>query len=132
MNANIIIIWILFGVISAYIANKKEKNIYRWFLYGALFGFAAIALILFLKPPKKPNPSLASTLSNMKPTKTDNYFWYYLDKNNIQKGPVSHTKIKEFVKNGTLLASNLVWNETMDSWKKISDIKLNQKTDPTS
>ena len=43
----IIILWILFGVAAAIVANTKEKNVGKWFLLGLLLGPFGVLFAFF-------------------------------------------------------------------------------------
>ena len=49
--------------------------------------------------------------------------WYYLDNGQKQKGPFEAKVISSLVSTGALLGTDHVWNESMDQWKPLSEVK---------
>ena len=46
-----LVIWLLFGVICAFVASKKGRNVMGWLILGSLFAIFALIVLAFL--PKK-------------------------------------------------------------------------------
>ena len=56
----LVMIWLGIGVITAWVAARKKKPIFEWFLAGALFGpLVLLALLL----PARVNPALPAKWS---------------------------------------------------------------------
>ena len=47
--------------------------------------------------------------------------WYYTI-DDVQKGPVSFSKLKKLCRNGTISDDDLVWNEGLDEWIPVSEV----------
>jgi fucose 4-O-acetylase-like acetyltransferase len=123
--------WLLCGAICSKIARKKNRNYQTWFLLGMFFGLIALLILYFLKPLKifKSNLKKASlsALDHFSILQEDNNYWYYLDQENKNAGPMSlkmlyNNYLKEIISNNTY-----VWNDTMDGWKKLQDISILKK-----
>lgn len=110
----------LMGGISAYLAYKRGKNPYLWFVLGFLFGIFGIFAIFFTSAPKK-------TLEQMPPQpilKIDgpsDKFWYYLDPAHQSQGPMSRDALTAAWKTGKINLSTYVWHEEMTEWKPLKE-----------
>ncbi|HSW72921.1 MAG TPA: DUF4339 domain-containing protein [Chlamydiales bacterium] len=118
---------ILMGAFNAYLAHRKGKNPYLWFSVGFLFGLIGIIIFLILnrtKAPKEPVVEEAAPVAIPEPIKCigQDRFWYFLDKDRKQCGPLSFLALKKEFYEGNLTNSSFVWNEEMDNWKQIKDI----------
>lgn len=112
---------ILMGLISAYLAYRRDRNPYLWFTIGFLFGLIGVFTAFFGSSKKKntkPQPS-PPILNIIGPT---DKFWYYVDSQNQQQGPLSHGALVNAWKQGKLLPSTYVWNETMSDWKPLNEM----------
>lgn len=49
--------------------------------------------------------------------------WYY-SKGDERQGPVSTEKLRSLLDLGELEATTLVWNETLDGWKRLTEVDL--------
>jgi hypothetical protein len=108
------------GFISAYLASKRHRNPYTWFVVGFLFGLLGIFAIciagnkkkLLIIPPAAPNFKIHGPSDK---------FWYYLDPAHQQKGPMSLDGLTTAWKNGTVSPETYVWHEEMTEWKPLKD-----------
>ncbi len=126
MNVYILLFfWITFGLISSLIASKRDRNIYAWFILGMLFGIFGI-LALYLLPSKRNIAGPIPIGVNIKkdPTIKEQNFWYYLDNEKTQYGPMSFTGLKDALLEGKVSSTTYVWNDTMDEWKKFKEIPI--------
>ncbi|NGX33738.1 MAG: hypothetical protein K1060chlam1_00079 [Candidatus Anoxychlamydiales bacterium] len=145
-----VICWLFCAITSSKLAYKKNRDTQTWFILGLFFGIIALAIIYFLKPlkiirniQKKSNQSLANHFSILKPLKiirniqkksnqslanhfsilkTDNNYWYYLDNEKNQIGPMSLKKLYDIYLKEKISNYTYVWNDSMDTWKKLIDI----------
>lgn len=131
-----------FALICAFVAKKKSRSPYIWFLSGLLFSFLALIAVLIL-------PSLTSSQdNNLEPSENleeikeletvesdeetipeeiADKLWYYLDDNGNQLGPMTFQALVNEWKVKKIKESTLVWNEDMPGWKPLketSDFKL--------
>lgn len=121
-----VICWLFCAITSSKLAYKKNRDTQTWFILGLFFGIIALAIIYFLKPlkiirniQKKSNQSLANHFSILK---TDNNYWYYLDNEKNQIGPMSLKKLYDIYLKEKISNYTYVWNDSMDTWKKLIDI----------
>ncbi len=47
----IVVIWLLFGIVTAVAASNKNRDVVGWFILGCLFGPFALVLVLIMKEP---------------------------------------------------------------------------------
>lgn len=109
------------GGVSAYLAYKRKKNPYLWFIVGFLFGLLGIFAIFFATSRKKPAPVVPKpepVLTIQGPT---DKFWFYLDPDNRQNGPMSRDSLTTAWKEGKLNLSTYVWHEEMPDWKPLKE-----------
>ncbi len=113
------IVWLLFGYLGSRMARRKNRNPMIWFFLCTFFGLVALTILFFLRPikveapvppPAKPKP--APLIS----------FWYYLDAEEQQYGPLSTSLLKEALSEDKV---KYIWNETLDNWKNPAEITLN-------
>ncbi|MBI5346205.1 MAG: DUF4339 domain-containing protein [Chlamydiae bacterium] len=128
--------WLVTGIISAYMAHKKQKNLFLWFAIGLFFGIFGIAYLYFLIKKEalqeKTKPILPPPKKEVKPTEEDLVFWYYLDKEDKSTGPISFTALMKELKIGNITNTTYVWNENLTSWRALNEVSksenLSQKT----
>lgn len=109
-----------FGGISSYLAYKRGRNPWTWFAIGFLFGIFGIFVIFFAAAKKAPRAS-----PKRKPVFTikgpADKFWYYLDPQNQQQGPMSLEGLKADWKRGKVGLSTYVWHEELTEWKMLKE-----------
>jgi len=122
---------LLFGAIAGYVAKTKGKNPYLWFFLGVLLGIFSL-LFLFLSDKifkKSPFQKKTDTTTiDVTPDTTSGFdpefqktFWYYLDQQNKQNGPMSFEALTKAWKSGEVSQKTYVWNETLENWKPFED-----------
>lgn len=123
---------IIMGCISAYIAKGRGKNPYLWFGLGMIFGLFGVIFAFFI-PAKKgrrrpgsqhPTKEQVVTL-DITPTLgsfSKESYWYYLDGQNAQQGPMSYDALKRSFFEGKVKTSTYIWNEQLENWQAFSDI----------
>ena len=111
----------LIGSLSAYMAHRRSKNPYLWFALGFFFGVLGIFAFFLASKPKtqKPPAPLEPVFKLNGPV---DKFWYYLDAENSQKGPMSKDALTAAFKSGHLNLNTYVWNEELASWKHLSEL----------
>jgi hypothetical protein len=112
---------IVMGAVSGYFAAKRKKNPITWFLAGFVFGIFGLFALFFLptkgrkrrvSPPTKPKPLLRGPADQ---------FWYYLDQEHKQRGPISLDGLTEELKKGRVNGSTYIWFEELTEWKRLSE-----------
>jgi hypothetical protein len=127
----IVIGWIFFGIVCSKIASIKNRNARYWFILGLFFGLVGLIIIYFLNPLKKKNiysPNVINQISVSKSLPNDNNYWYYLDNNKNQIGPVSVKKIFDNYFEGKISDTTYVWNDTMKDWSLLKDLPIFSET----
>jgi hypothetical protein len=119
-----------FGTLAAYLAYRRGRNIYGWFLLGALLGLFGMMAIFFVSQNKKrarKKPVMVSTIAGPK-----DKFWYYLDAKHQRIGPISLTALTTEWRKGNLSSSTFVWNEEMADWSPLEKLIKKERTFSTS
>lgn len=118
------------GAVSAFLAKKRGKNPVLWFFLGMLFGIFGLIFLFFSRPTPSRSPRAQAQPKNDPNTiditpKVDSAaketFWYYLDPDNTQQGPMSFDGLVRAFREGKLSGNTYVWNETLDNWKPLSE-----------
>ncbi|PIS01956.1 MAG: hypothetical protein COT85_07375 [Chlamydiae bacterium CG10_big_fil_rev_8_21_14_0_10_42_34] len=109
------------GSIASYLAYKRERNPYIWFVVGFLFGIFGIFAIFFAAGKKKSVPSTEKKEPVFNIDGPKDKFWYYLDNLQQRQGPVSHDALTSAWKSGEVDVSTFVWNEEMTDWKPLKE-----------
>ncbi len=123
------IMWLVFGSVSAFLARKRGKNPYLWFFLGTVFGVFGVLFLFFAPQPPgaakaAPNRDTTPTI-DITPKVSDSdkeKFWYYLDPDEIQQGPMSYEGLLRNYREGIISKNTHVWNENYDAWKRLSDL----------
>lgn len=126
------LMWIVFGALSAYLAKTRGKNPYLWFFLGMLFGIFGL-LFLFFAPKQRRQAQTAGTAQDANTIdisppfdpKYNEKFWYYLDPENQQHGPMSFDALYRLYCETTLSKQTYVWNESLESWKPFEEFITN-------
>ena len=115
------------GATAAFLAHRRGKNIYLWFILGAFFGIFGIALLFFTSPRKgahprrqKADPNTIDITPKIDPIHKEK-FWYYLDPENQQQGPMSFDGLFRAFREGRVSKNTFVWNENLDNWQPLGD-----------
>jgi len=116
-----VIVWTLFGLLAAYFANKRGRNPYPWFFIGFFLGLIGVILLFVL--PKIEKKEEKKQIKPLTPPPLPETLWYYLDSEHNQHGPVSQTRLEREIYEGRLNKNTLVWNESIENWTKVKDLK---------
>ena len=111
----------LIGTLAAYMARRRGKNPYLWFALGFFFGVLGI-IAFFLGSKPKPKEPLAPPEPVFALKGPIDKFWYYLDAESRQKGPMSKDALTAAFKAGHLNLNTYVWNEELPEWKLLKDL----------
>ncbi|SPN74046.1 hypothetical protein C10C_0909 [Chlamydia serpentis] len=147
LSISILLFYMILGCLSAYIADKKNRNVIGWFLAGAFFGFIGL-IILLLLPARQNNSSdklredpfdnsyvfddLQKKLEDEKATEEDKLTsaqdlkeviidtekWFYLDKARKTVGPLSFENLILFLKDQDYHSKAKTVPEEIWVWKK--------------
>jgi hypothetical protein len=112
------------GSIAAYIATRRARNPYIWFTVGFVFGLLGVLALFIIPYPRKkalqeatirpaPQPFIDGPLD---------LYWYYLDEDRSQKGPVSRDALTRAWQSGDIGSSTFVWHEELPSWKPLQEL----------
>jgi hypothetical protein len=116
----------LFGVMAAFFAKSRGKNPYLWFTIGVLFGLCGVVALLFPTAKRKRVPQRrrreAPRLPERRIEGPRDCFWYYLDEEQQQKGPMSFQAIAQAWKKGEIVSHTFVWHEQLPEWKPLGDL----------
>ena len=124
---------IVTGMTCAWLAKKRGYDPSPWFLVGAFLGVIGVCLV-FLAPIKKKKrqrnarttrraPVQRTAVKELRvPSSMAEKFWYYLDTEHQQNGPVSFDALKRNWKEGKITFKTLVWNEEIDNWKPLNEL----------
>lgn len=123
-----VIIFLLLGSLTAYLAQQRGRDPYLWFVIGGLFGLLGLLALFILpqaetseKETKQITPTQVAAL--VEPVSDPlNAQWYYLDGNNHQQGPMGIRALKQKWSEEGIDMETLVWCEGMDYWKRIGEV----------
>lgn len=138
------ILWILTGIATGYLAYRRGRDPYIWFALGIFFGILAILVLVLLPPIKNTEEEIAANeraediaerrekqlkeqeklenAPNLQPQSVETKEWFYLDKAKQQQGPSSFYSLNALWENGEINLQSYVWTEGMPEWKKIQDL----------
>ncbi len=111
----------LVGLLSAYLAVRRGRNPYFWFLIGFLFGLLGLIAIFVVTREKKSMKDPISVVPQPYIDGPNHCFWYYLDPEYRQLGPMSYQALTEAWQKGELTSSTLVWHEDLPNWKELQE-----------
>ncbi len=107
------------GCITAFLAERRGYNPYLGFLVGVLFGCLGLFALFFFTQRKEKKGSVPNKIPIPTLQGPKDKFWYYVDLNQIQKGPISFEALRTAWKEGTVSPATLVWNEELLEWKPL-------------
>lgn len=132
-----ILIWVLTGGLTAYLAVQRGRDPFVWFTLGIFFGLLSLIALFLLPPvvaetqqgqPKKTvvnalEPTPSSDIQASVPTHS--YLvqdWFCIDKLRQQLGPMRYDELKHLWQDKKIDDGSFVWSEGMGEWKKIADL----------
>lgn len=126
-----IIFGMIMGGITAFFAERRGRSPTIWFFVGFLAGIFGL-LLLFILPqyskeasktvPPKSDVTIAPAVPPAASPVVGEKLWYYLDRQQIQCGPVPYSHIKALLDKQELTPATYVWSEGMPSWKTIKEL----------
>ncbi|OGN62231.1 MAG: hypothetical protein A3F40_02565 [Chlamydiae bacterium RIFCSPHIGHO2_12_FULL_27_8] len=114
----------IFGFFSAKIAKSKNRESFFWFNIGFFFGIVGLLIILFLKAKKSKLLIDKKNILTLLEIAKDQNYWYYLDTNMKQIGPMSLKALFDKFKIGSISESGYVWNDTLEDWTYLKNIPI--------
>ncbi len=136
----VIVMGLLMGWLTSYLAKKRGREAVEWFLIGMAFGLLGL-LILYLLPvlPPKENkelplaPSVEAASSKEIPlsarekrmtlSEAGRREWYYLDQNKHQVGPLSFDALKKLWIDRKVGPLTYIWTDSLPDWRRISEME---------
>ncbi len=118
ISASYIALLILFSLMNAYFAKKRGYSpFFAFFLSLLLSPLITVGVVYFgskkkVKPPKK--------------ISIEEGFWFYLDDQHEEKGPVSGYKVQELIEKKVLSKNSYLWKEGMEQWKTLQHTSFNE------
>lgn len=118
---------LLTGAFGAYLAYQRGRNPYIWFCVGFFFG-ALGAMIIFFAPRRK--KALTKTSMDLQPPTQPqapiiqgpkDKFWYYLNPEHQQIGPMSFEAFSAALQEGKISLSTYIWHEELSDWKFLKE-----------
>jgi GYF domain 2 len=119
-----LLISLITGSICAWQAKKSGKDGLKWFLIGAVFGLFGL-YFLYLAPKKKKVEDQEQPPAKEPPKELPfaGKFWYYLDEEEQQIGPMSFEALKSALNQNKISLQTYVWNEDFEEWKSAEEIE---------
>jgi GYF domain 2 len=117
----LVICWLSFGFISAYLAQKKGRSPFIWFSIGLMMGIFGIATLILMPKIEKNTPPPKPKFNSFKRSDSWLKMWYYLDPQHIQQGPFEFPDLIKTWKEKQINEATYVWGEGMKEWKKLSE-----------
>lgn len=131
-NPLTLVIAVLTGIISAYLARSRGRNPLVWFFVGLGFGLIGVFAIFFF--PKKKKEKEGSAEEELAPetflrpllTGPSDKFWYYLDSSQNQQGPMSFNALSRAYEEGIITHATYVWHEDLTNWQPLQNFFLTE------
>jgi hypothetical protein len=119
---------LLTGALGAYLAHRRGRNPYIWFCIGSFFGILGAFAIFFAPSRKKVlarlQPETAPELWTPKIQGPSDKFWYYLNPEHRQIGPMSLDGLTNAWRQGKISLTTYVWNEELPDWKPLQELVI--------
>jgi GYF domain 2 len=133
---SVIIAWAT-GSLCAYLAYRRGRNLHIWFCIGFLFGILGL-LAMFFTPTRKKLSRRTKLKSSQTPDRArpqgpKDKFWYYLEPDHKQAGPMSLEALTTLWQQGKISLTTYVWHEELPEWKPLQELLgAGQETPPQS
>lgn len=121
-----IILGLIIGGWTAYLAKFRGRDPRIWFLLGFCFGLLGLIALLVMQDLSKSQDEEGEIEINVEPIIPDalEKQWFYLDADEQQKGPVDYNFLKLLFEDKKISSTSYVWSEGMEEWKTIEDCQL--------
>ena len=119
---NVILFWLFFGVLCAFLAKRQGKRQWIWFLIGIFLGLLGVILILTLPFIEKRLRRKRSAKPKVPPPPRRHDLWFYLDSAHRQQGPLPFADLAKEWKDKGIEEETFVWSDGMEEWKHLRDV----------
>ena len=119
---NVILFWVFFGSLSAYLGKQRGRSSLLWFFIGLFLGVFGVLLAVILPRPKQ---KATINIQPVAPKRSDAWLkrWYYLDPSSRQQqGPFEFPEFAKLRKEAKLTDVAYIWGEGMQEWKRLSEM----------
>ena len=118
---NIILFWVFFGSLSAFLGKRRGRNPILWFFIGLFLGIFGVLLAVILPTPKRKVPP---PFAPAPPKNSESWLklWYYLDPSHQKQGPFEFPAFAQLLKEAKLSDVSYIWGEGMKEWKRLSEM----------
>jgi len=118
---NLILLWLFFGFLAAFLAKRQKRNPRLWFFIGLAFGLLGV-LSLFILPKKQPKQTTPLQPSpQILPPPEVHQLWYYIDALKKPQGPVNFRELKNLWQTSILTERSYLFSDGMEQWKKMEE-----------
>lgn len=121
-----IILGLIIGGWTSYLAKFRGRDPRIWFLLGFCFGLLGLVALLVmpdLSKNQEGEEELEITVEPIIPDAVEKQ-WFYLDADEQQKGPVDYEFLKLLFEDKKISSTSFVWSEGMEEWKTIEECQL--------
>jgi len=118
------VIPVVIGCLCAILALGRGRSPIWWFVIGMILGWLGI-LVLFIIPPVRLGEENKEAVVDVQPLVQEcsiPFNWFYLDSKKETKGPFSADELKEKWLEKVVSKDSWVWNQAIETWKKISEV----------
>ncbi len=125
-----VLAWLLMGLASGYLAEKKGRSFPFWFVMGAAFGIFAVLVLVFLPEVgvesktvlRQMNPDVIEVKVEEVLPPEDKEIWFYIDVRGEQKGPVTKAVLDKALLEGSVTEESYIWRQGMESWEPLKTV----------
>ena len=135
-----LILSILFGWGTSYLAQQRGRDPVIWFLLGMFLGILGPLVVLVMPDASKQKGKTQGSSSNPFYTGPDSttievqpsevytvtqfhqHEWYYYDQAQERHGPITFEDLRRMWHDNVVGGNTFVWHEGRDSWTRISEI----------
>lgn len=126
------LLWVSIGYVTALFADGRGRSMSIWFILGMLFGLFALGALFLLPSLKNSNGKNESIDPKVDEVNKENvadydFEWFYLDRENVQKGPIDFEDLCIAWHDGVVTSDTYVWYEGMENWKLIGENEMLMK-----
>jgi hypothetical protein len=129
---NLVLFWLLMGMLGAHFAKKRGRQPLAWFGITLMLGIFGFAMLFLLPKIGKKNNIAPSYKPPRIIERSDSWLkmWYYLDHQHVQQGPFEFPDFIKTWKEKHIGEMTYVWGEGMTEWKQLrSQPELLQELD---